>query len=268
MLLGTFIAVSANSVQYDPDSLAKKIVAEQHKLEMQLYAKMPDVINCKQQHWMKDCDFVNFLLKKHPGAPIRVMTADGVTQSFAPDTPPSMLNALLDPNSKRAAKAFIQYQKSVDEMNSSFGATLSEMFIKDRFKLEMGDTPEPATPFDNADHSNFLLSVIVSKGVNGTSGFLDIVEALNHKHPRLKTQVIVLNSDLSWFNKNVKNRDFTKSNLASSAVVHKLKISSFPTTFFKDLTSNRTARYNGELTANELNQWLNAFISTNSDEDE
>lgn len=80
----------------------------QSKKEDEELAKLPNIMDCQNMQWMKNCTEVNKQAKKNPTAPIRVTNASGLEFNFVPGTPSAMIRLQLE-QTPEAAMAAVKY---------------------------------------------------------------------------------------------------------------------------------------------------------------
>lgn len=256
-MLLSIIAINSNAVTYDPDALAKKIVYEQHELEKKLYSQIPDTINCKQQSWMKNCETVNFLLKKHPSAPITVSTVDGVTHTFAADTPRPILNSMLNPSTETSQQV-LQYKYSLDKMNSGSAQKINELIN------QIGTMKTPGidikrliknqTSIAGLDLSDIILTLFVSESAEYSSPALLTLKSIVEQNSSIKVQVISVGSSYSWHKNNVLDLGYKRTDLMAVTKARELGITEFPTLFTRKIGSKDESivKDSGYLTKEEI----------------
>ncbi len=251
--LSTFAAMLlvslANGIEYDPNALAKHIVSQQLSTEKKLYDSMPDIIDCdRQASWMdrEHCSTINFLIKKHPGAPIRVTAYDGVTHSFDPFTPTPMINAFLDPTGEdnSSGNEIVKYLSSLNKINSKVANSINESVLS-----HGGTIPNSVGyrqierklkgPLD-LDLQNLQITVFVSPMDKASPGYLKILAGLITQNPLLNIQIVMVSSHLDWLQNNVIDKGFTKYAIISKEKSKRLGVMSFPMTYILNKEAEKT----------------------------
>ena len=254
----SLVALTSNAVKYDPDDLAKKIVKQTHELEVKMFERIPDMIDCERQTWMTDCPIINHYLKKNPGAPIRISTADGVTHSFDPLTPPAILNAMLDPDSQESAKMVVKYKASLDKMNSQTGATLNETYARlgtnNASGIDYQELSVKRNTVEGADLSGLILTVFVSQQEPSSTSYLKTIEHIKANSSGLKVQVLTVNSDIDWQRRHVIPLKLDVKQTVSVSKSKEFGVTKFPTTIIKNtkLKSKNTINFVGHNTKSQL----------------
>jgi len=248
-------------------------VAEQHNLERQLYSSMPDTINCKQQSWLKDCEQINFLIKKHPSAPITISTADGVIHTFAADTPRAILNSMLNPSVETSQKV-LEYKYSLDRMNSNSAKQTSSLFelagTMQTPGVNIKQLIQEQSTITGIDLSNIVISIFVSSDSDYSIPVLQTLKSISSQNSGLTIQVYSVSSSLAWHENNITDNGFERSGLLSKTQVTELGITEFPTIVARNLSeeNKRIKRMSGYLTKEEIILLIKSAARTTGDKDE
>jgi len=250
---GVFVSIFASSlslsIEYDPNKLAQHIVNTQINAERMLYASMPDVIDCdRQSTWMErdHCNTINFLLKKHPSAPIRVTAYDGVTHSFDPYTPIPILNAFLDPASSTSTSGgeIVQYMSSLNKINSRVASSINQSVIDHGGKIPNSvgyrQIEKELKSSLDLDFQNLQLTVFVSPEDKASPGYLKILAGLKSQNPLLNVQIVMVSSHLEWLQLNVIDKGFYKHAIISKEKANSLGVKSFPMTYILNKKADKT----------------------------
>ncbi|WP_209064736.1 thioredoxin family protein [Endozoicomonas sp. G2_2] len=97
---------------------ASAAAANQAAADAPRYDELPDVLDCKQFDWMKNCSALNRQAKRHPEAPIRAKAPDGTEYTFAPQTPTTVIAHMLDP-SIETARAMVLRERRMAERDKN-----------------------------------------------------------------------------------------------------------------------------------------------------
>lgn len=63
--------------------------------------KLPNILDCQNMDWMKNCSELNRNAKKNPQAPMRMIGKNGVEFNFQPGTPSAVINLQLNQTLRR-----------------------------------------------------------------------------------------------------------------------------------------------------------------------
>jgi len=266
ILLGLLPLSICNSalavVKYDPNELAKSIVLHQYELEKKLYSSMPDIVDCKRAKWMDNCETVNFLLKKNNGGPIRVKSIDGVTQTLSSETPTQLINILIGGDA-RAIAEYYKYLEHDRKRNDEVGQQISAFFRAKKFNGD--NAPTLNHELESIDLSNYILSVFVSQYEPGSKGIVSVASSLKKTHPTLKVQIIAVNSDLEWIKNSIDSSEFDKVDSATSTVVKKWGVDTYPTIYISEMGEGNSAMQSGFMSKVQLQHWIHGFILSGKD---
>jgi len=267
----TALASNSTAVAYNPNDLAKEIVAEQLKLEMTLYSKVPDFIDCKKASYIKDCETVNFLLKKHPSAPIRVKSIDGVTHTFSNETPTSTLNAMLNPQNMKLAEEVDDYNKSVDRMVVDHAKTMMKYLESKNFSEKAGrsfnDLSENHDKIPDSEGEKLTITVFVSEMEKESRGYLYILKGLQKDNPKINFQILSVNSSEYWHDTNITKLGFTKSSTTTKRELSNLGINTIPSLFIKNKQTGNIYKSTGFMLETELLLRIKKALKDQKNED-
>lgn len=59
--------------------------------------KLPNILDCQNMQWMKNCTELNRNAKKNPNAPLRITNNKGLEFNFQPGTPSAVIRLQLEP---------------------------------------------------------------------------------------------------------------------------------------------------------------------------
>lgn len=191
-----------------------KAMAQMKQLEMRLeeqeLAKLPDILNCQDMGWMRNCKEINRQAKKNPSVPLRVYSKDGLEFNFVPGTPSAVIRHQLE-LSKESAKELIKwhdesyaaYEKAGNVFNEALWDVGGYTFIPDMNEIQ--------ARFDAKDFDSTYLSIttFVESTCRVCDTQLENLAQLKERYPNLKIQVFQMDDDRDAFERKVRSQGFS-----------------------------------------------------------
>lgn len=225
--------------------------------------KLPNILDCQNMEWMKNCTEMNRAAKKNPSAPMRFVNKTGLEFNFSPGTPSAMIRLQLE-QSPEAAKDYLMYMdKTWGEYTKSAElykmATWQAGELQNMKGLDAAKEKASSTKFINTDQVS--MSVFVESTCPICERQLDILEKVQVKYPKLKIKVFQLDADHEAFARNVTKRGLT-GRIVSAAErdkLEKLGITAWPISWIDNSAKSARTSLVGNKTLSQLEDRLQAM---------
>jgi thiol-disulfide isomerase/thioredoxin len=268
------IAINASSVfsnESNPnDVLADAIAKAMDKVDRYSQAreneaidKLPNILDCQNMEWMKNCTEMNRAAKKNPSAPMRFVNKSGLEFNFSPGTPSAMIRLQLE-QSPEAAKDYLMYMdKTWGEYTKSAElykmATWQTGQLPNMKGLDAAKEKASAVKFVNTDQVS--MSVFVESTCPICERQLDILEKVQAKYPKLKIKIFQLDADREAFARNVSKRGLTGRivSVDERAKLEKLGITAWPISWIDNSVKSARTTLVGNKTLSQLEDRLQAM---------
>ncbi|MGF6282235.1 thiol-disulfide isomerase/thioredoxin [Pseudomonas frederiksbergensis] len=225
--------------------------------------KLPNILDCQNMEWMKNCTEMNRAAKKNPSAPMRFVNKTGLEFNFSPGTPSAMIRLQLE-QSPEAAKDYLMYMdKTWGEYTKS--AELYKMATWQAGELQnmkgLDAAKEKATAVKYINTDQISMSVFVESTCPVCERQLGILSSLQAKYPKLKIKVFQLDTDKDAFAKHVTNRGLTGRIVsgAERAKLETLGITAWPISWVDNNTKSARTTLVGNKTLSQLEDRLQAM---------
>lgn len=233
-------AISNNTSTEDVLAMAmasamQRVTDYQQKREDEELAKLPNIMDCQNMQWMKNCTEINKQAKKNPTAPIRVTNAAGVEFNFVPGTPSPVIRLQLEQSPAAAMAAVLytdqtwgEYKKSASlYKNAQWEAgPLNNVIGLDRAKA-IADAPKAINTKDIA------LSVFVHSMCGACEVQLSTLAKLQARYPDMKITVFQFDENAEGFKAKVTDQGL-KGRMLNALEAHnalKAGVDKWPTTW-------------------------------------
>ena len=211
----------------------------QSKKENEELAKLPNIMDCQNMQWMKNCTEVNKQAKKNPTAPIRVTNASGLEFNFVPGTPSAMIRLQLEqtPEAAMAAVKYMdqtwgEYKKSASLYQSAMwdAGPLDNIIGLEKAKQQF-DSPKAINT------SALAVSVFVHSVGGACEVQLSTMAKLQERYPALKITVFQFDDNPDGFKSKVTDRGLKGRILNPLEARNALKagVDKWPTTWIDNL---------------------------------
>jgi hypothetical protein len=219
---------------------AMQSVAEyQQKREDEELEKLPNIMDCQNMQWMKNCTEINKQAKKNPNAPVRVTNAAGLEFNFVPGTPSAMIRLQLEqtPDAAMAAVRYMdqtwgEYKKSASLYQSAMwdAGPLDNIIGLEKAKQKF-DAPKPINTKDIA------VSVFVHSMCGACEVQLSTLIKLQERYPSLKISVFQFDENPEGFKAKVTDRGLKGRILNALEARNALKagVDKWPTTWLDNM---------------------------------
>lgn len=216
--------------------------------------KLPNILECQNMDWMKNCSELNRNAKKNPQAPMRMIGKNGVEFNFQPGTPSAVINLQLNQTPEAAAELVSYMDKTWGEYHKSADLYKMAMWKNGDLKNIKGldAATEKASEVKYIDTDNVSMSVFVESTCPVCEKQLQILSTVQQKYPKLKIKVFQLDGDREAFTKHVTQRGLTGRVLSREERIslQKLGVTSWPISWIdntkvtrrKSIVGNRTLR--------------------------
>lgn len=183
---------------------------QQQKEDAEL-AKLPNIMDCQNMQWMKNCSEINKQAKKNPNAPLRVTNAAGLEFNFVPGTPSAMIRLQLE-QTPEAAMAALRFQDSAwGEYKKSASLYKNALWEAGPMKNLIG-LDKAKQIFDSPKAINtkaIAISVFVQSMCGACDVQLGTMQKLKDRYPDLKITIFQVDENAEGFKAKVTDRGLT-----------------------------------------------------------
>lgn len=189
----------------------QEVASYQQQKEDEELAKLPNIMDCQNMQWMKNCTEINKQAKKNPNAPIRVTNAAGLEFNFVPGTPSPMIRLQLE-QTPEAAMAALKY------MDATWGEYKKSASLYQNALWEAGPMQnligleKAKQAFDSAKQINthaIAISVFVHSMCGACEVQLGTLQKLKERYPDLKITVFQVDENPEGFKAKVTDKGLT-----------------------------------------------------------
>lgn len=232
----------------------------QQKREDDELNKLPNIMDCQNMQWMKNCTEVNKQAKKNPTAPIRVTNAKGIEFNFVPGTPSAVIRLQLEQTPEAAMNA-VQYMNSTwGEYNKSAklyqnamweAGPMDNIIGLDRAKAKF-DAPKAV------NQKAIALSVFVHSMCGACEVQLTTLAKLQERYPELKITVFQFDENEAGFKAKVTDKGLKGRMLNALEARNALKagVDKWPTTWIDNVPLKQRQSLAGVRTIVQLEESL------------
>lgn len=224
--------------------------------------KLPNIMDCQNMEWMKNCTAVNKQAKKNPNAPIRVTNPAGVEFNFVPGTPSAVIRLQLEqtPEAAMAAVRYMdstwgEYKKSASLYQNAMweAGPLNNIIGLDKAKAQF-DAPKAINQKD------ISLSVFVHSMCGACEVQLTTLAKLQERYPGLKITVFQFDENAEGFKAKVTDRGLKGRMLNPLEARNALKagVDKWPTTWIDNAPLKQRQSLPGVRTIVQLEEKLQA----------
>lgn len=232
---------------------------QQEKQDKEL-EKLPNIMDCQNMQWMKNCSEVNKQAKKNPTAPIRVTNAAGLEFNFVPGTPSAVIRLQLE-QTPAAAMAALQY------MDSTWGEYKKSANLYKNAMWEAGPMPnliglEKAKQIvDSAKAINtnaIAISVFVHSMCGACEVQLGTLQKLKERYPDLKVSVFQVDENPEGFKAKVTDRGLTGRmlNPLEARNAYNNGVDKWPSVWIDNLPMKQREKLSGVRTIGQIEESL------------
>lgn len=225
--------------------------------------KLPNILECQNMEWMKNCTEMNRAAKKNPSAPMRFVNKKGLEFNFAPGTPSAMIRLQLE-QSPEAAKDYLMYMdKTWGEYTKS--AELYKMATWQAGELEnmkgLDAAKEKASAVKYINTDEVSMSVFVESTCPVCERQLDNLEKVQIKYPKLKIKIFQLDADREAFTRNISKRGLSGRIVSTDerAKLEKMGITAWPISWVDNTAKSARTTLVGNKTLSQLEDRLQAM---------
>ena len=232
------------------------------KREAEELNKLPNIMDCQNMEWMKNCTAVNNQAKKNPNAPIRVTNPAGVEFNFVPGTPSAVIRLQLEqtPEAAMAAVRYMdstwgEYKKSASLYQNAMweAGPLQNIIGLDKAKAQF-DSPKAINQKDIA------MSVFVHSMCGACEVQLSTLAKLQERYPNLKITVFQFDDNKEGFKAKVTDKGL-KGRILNPLEAHNAfaaGIDKWPTTWIDNIPLKQRQTLSGVRTIVQLEERLQA----------
>ncbi|MCU9527581.1 conjugal transfer protein TraF [Pseudomonas mosselii] len=225
--------------------------------------KLPNILDCQNMDWMRNCSELNRNAKKNPQAPMRMIGRNGVEFNFQPGTPSAVIKLQLEQTPEAAAELVNYMDSTWGEYHKS--AELYKMAMWKNGDLKNIKGLDAATEKSAAkkyiDTDNVSMSVFVESTCPVCEKQLQILSSVQQKYPKLKIKIFQLDGDRAAFSRHVTQRGLTGRVLTreESINIQKLGVTSWPISWIDNTKVNRRKSLVGNRTLKQLEDHFQAM---------
>ncbi|WP_447847076.1 hypothetical protein [Pseudomonas aeruginosa] len=225
--------------------------------------KLPNILDCQNMDWMKNCSELNRNTKKNPQAPMRMIGRNGVEFNFQPGTPSAVIKLQLEQTPEAAAELVSYMDNTWGEYHKS--AELYKMAMWKNGDLKNIKGLDAATEKSAAkkyiDTDNVSMSVFVESTCPVCEKQLQILSSVQQKYPKLRIKIFQLDGDREAFSRHVTQRGLTGRVLTreESINIQKLGVTSWPISWIDNTKVNRRKSLVGNRTLKQLEDHFQAM---------
>ncbi|MDH1932664.1 MULTISPECIES: conjugal transfer protein TraF [Pseudomonas] len=225
--------------------------------------KLPNILDCQNMDWMKNCSELNRNAKKNPQAPMRMIGRNGVEFNFQPGTPSAVIKLQLEQTPEAAAELVSYMDNTWGEYHKS--AELYKMAMWKNGDLKNIKGLDAATEKSAAkkyiDTDNVSMSVFVESTCPVCEKQLQILSSVQQKYPKLRIKIFQLDGDREAFSRHVTQRGLTGRVLTreESINIQKLGVTSWPISWIDNTKVNRRKSLVGNRTLKQLEDHFQAM---------
>lgn len=244
-----------------------KVKSAELKYEDQALEKLPNILDCQNMQWMKNCTEINKHAKKNPNAPLRVVSEKGIEFNFVPGTPSSIIRLQLEQTPEAAAEAVTYQDTTWGEYKKSASLYQMELWKRGPLKNILGldvakaqsEMPKPIAVDD----------LVVSTFVHSECGACDVqlttLENLQKRYPKLKIKVFQVNQDSEGFNRRITQRGLSGRMLSheEADTVLKSGVEKWPTIWIDNASKKSRTDLSGTRSINQIENSLQAMSYVN-----
>ncbi|MEE6438588.1 MULTISPECIES: hypothetical protein [Pseudomonas] len=225
--------------------------------------KLPNILDCQNMDWMKNCSELNRNAKKNPQAPMRMIGRNGVEFNFQPGTPSAVIKLQLEQTPEAAAELVSYMDNTWGEYHKS--AELYKMAMWKNGDLKNIKGLDAATEKSAAkkyiDTDNVSMSAFVESTCPVCEKQLQILSSVQQKYPKLRIKIFQLDGDREAFSRHVTQRGLTGRVLTreESINIQKLGVTSWPISWIDNTKVNRRKSLVGNRTLKQLEDHFQAM---------
>ncbi|MBM5458780.1 conjugal transfer protein TraF [Pseudomonas sp. P66] len=225
--------------------------------------KLPNILDCQNMDWMRNCSELNRNAKKNPQAPMRMIGKSGIEFNFQPGTPSAVINLQLNQTPEAAAELVSYMDNTWGEYHKSAELYKMAMWKNGDLKNIKGldAATEKSAAVKYIDTDNVSMSVFVESTCPVCEKQLQILSTVQKKYPKLKIKVFQLDGDRDAFLKHVTQRGLTGRVLTreESINIQKLGVTSWPISWIDNTKVNRRKSLVGNRTLKQLEDHFQAM---------
>lgn len=225
--------------------------------------KLPNILECQNMQWMKNCTELNRNAKKNPQAPMRMLGKNDIEFNFQPGTPSAVIRLQLE-QSPEAAAALVSYMdRTWGEYHKS--ANLYKMAMWKTGDLQnikgLDAAAEKASAVKYIDTDNVSMSVFVESTCPVCEKQLQTLSTVQQKYPKLKIKVFQLDGDRDAFLKHVTQRGLSGRVLSRDERMglQKMGLTSWPISWIDNTKVERRKSLIGHRTLAQLEDQFQAM---------
>ena len=211
----------------DIDKIATAIASKQMQAERDLYKAVPDPIKCKKFRWIEasKCSDLNFIMKKNPGAPMRMTAKNGLEVNIPPATPSAMIPFILDPT--------VENSVAVREFTTKVFKDVNEKSLKSKVVASIFENPKSPEyksyekPYNySVNVDKVRITVLADPDSSDTSTLLEYMMDAKKSHPGLNVKAFYKTNsiDIAYLTKTYG----INGRVMSPGEKHKAKVTEYP----------------------------------------
>jgi peroxiredoxin len=244
-----------------------KVNSAEIKREDETLERLPNILDCQNMQWMKNCTELNKHAKKNPNAPLRVISEKGLEFNFVPGTPSSVIRLQLE-QTPEAAAAYVTYlDRTWGEAKKSASLAQMELWKKGPMDNMIGlDRAKAQSELPkNIATESLVVSAFVHSDCGACAVQLTTLETLQKKYPKLSIKVFQVNEDSEGFKRKVTEHGLTGRMLSSAEAskVYDAGVVKWPTIWIDNASKKRRSDLSGTRSMVQLEDGLQAMSYIN-----
>jgi hypothetical protein len=235
----------------------------ERKREQETLNKLPNILDCQNMEWMRNCTEINNQAKQNPTAPLRVTNPKGIEYNFVPGTPSAVIKLQLEQTPEAAAEMVTYMDTTWGEYKKAAGLYQQAMWrrgpLDNILGLERAKALEDqAKEFESKDLS---VSVFVHSQCGACDVQLTALASLQNRYPKLAIRVFQADQDTAAFKRKVTDQGLAGRvlTLKETAQIHSTGVSKLPVTWIDNKRLSRRADLQGANTLPQLEDHLQAM---------
>lgn len=262
-------ATPVGATQYRPTVDYEAMFEAQKQYEMNLYSALPNRIDCEQQTYLENCEDINFLLKKHPDAPMRIPTAQGDEVVIKPDAPAPLVNFILNQSPEGARETVEWWRGQFRRFNR-----MEQMIVAEGYRqggiMNGGPDGSPRTSFEEqtiGTGEGVEITMITQSTCPACQYQLNVMDRVTAMYPDISLRVFQVDQDEEYFQRTILDQGYG-GRVMTPAEVNSLNITGWPYTQVKSTVTNRHENFYGTKSIPSYRSVLTQVMMTEESNDE
>lgn len=244
-----------------------KVNQYDQKIEADRLDKLPNILDCQNMEWMKNCSEINKNAKQNPNAPMRVVNPQGVEFNFVPGTPSAVIRLQLEQTPEAASQAVTYMDTTWGEYKKSANLYQMEVWKRGPMQNILGlDRAKAEAKLPKAISTDDLtLSVFVHSQCGACAIQLTTLVKIKERYPKLQIKVFQVDQDSVAFKSKVTDVGLSGRVLskAESKSVFDSGVTVWPTTWIDNKKQRQRDDLSGTRSFVQVEERLQAMTHIN-----